>query len=210
MIKDFIVVHPRNIFSADAYDERFDVVDMYDLPNMDLTSYTCMVVLGFVDQDFLFEERAIIEQFLKERKIVCFFGNLVTEWLPGQSLFIPKEIQHHSDYDVCIAQPHPIFEGVLEEHMTTNNGVKGFFARGHHPIQEGAEVLLTLRGGEPIAIIDRQATAGTIFLHAGNNLFSGIAMGPDGEKTTKRIPQQLITWIQQEVKQLQKGASTHA
>ena len=155
-MKDFLVVHPRNIFSANPVQPDYEMVDMYHLHTIDLSAYKCMIILGFVDQDYLLEQKHVIADFLQDRKIVSFFGDLVTDWLPGQEMFIPKEIKWHGDYDVQIAKPHPIFEGVTEEDMTINRGVKGFFARGHHPAPENAEVLLTLPGGATITYIDRE------------------------------------------------------
>lgn len=187
MSKDYIVVHPCNIFSQGKADENFEIVDMYDLPNIELSSYKCMIILGFVDQDFL-----------ASKKIVCFFGNLVTNWLPGQQAFIAKEIRNHWDYDISIAKQHRIFAGVKEEDMTINKGVKGFFARGHHPAPTDAEILLTLPDGEPVTFIDRSSTNGTIFMHAGNNLFTIGGMTPSSSKTTSRIPTQLMQWVQEE------------
>ena len=200
-MNDYIVVHPCNIFAQEQTAAPFDVIDMYDLATIDLTPYKCMIILGFADQDFLLEEKAVIEQFLAAGKIVCFFGNLVTPWLPGQQMFIPKEIKWHGDYNVSIVKPHPIFEGVTEEDLTINKGVKGFFARGHHPAPANAEVLLTLPDGETITYIDRSSTNGTIFVHVGFNFFDlrGVNMKPEIKKTTDRIPAQMLAWVEQEV-----------
>lgn len=210
-MKDFLVVHPRNIFSANPVQPDYEMVDMYHLHTIDLSAYKCMIILGFVDQDYLLEQKQVIEDFLQDRKIVSFFGDLVTDWLPGQEMFIPKEIKWHGDYDVQIAKPHPIFEGVTEEDMTINRGVKGFFARGHHPAPENAEVLLTLPGGATITYIDRESTNGTIFVHSGGSLFNtGGRMQPVVDKTTDRIPAQIEAWAREEYNRLQKGEKVNA
>ncbi|MER1959345.1 MAG: phosphate starvation-inducible protein PhoH [Solibacillus sp.] len=210
-MKDFLVVHPRNIFSANPVQPDYEMVDMYHLHTIDLSAYKCMIILGFVDQDYLLEQKQVIADFLQDRKIVSFFGDLVTDWLPGQEMFIPKEIKWHGDYDVQIAKPHPIFEGVTEEDMTINRGVKGFFARGHHPAPENAEVLLTLPGGATITYIDRESTNGTIFVHSGGSLFNtGGRMQPVVDKTTDRIPAQIEAWAREEYNRLQKGEKVNA
>ena len=210
-MKDFLVVHPRNIFSAKPDQPDYEMVDMYRLHTIDLSAYKCMIILGFVDQDYLLEQKHVIADFLQDRKIVSFFGDLVTDWLPGQEMFIPKEIKWHGDYDVQIAKPHPIFEGVTEEDMTINRGVKGFFARGHHPAPENAEVLLTLPGGATITYIDRESTNGTIFVHSGGSLFNtGGRMQPVVDKTTDRIPAQIEAWAREEYNRLQKGEKVNA
>ena len=215
MTKDYIIIHPCNVFSQGNpaipnFDENFDIVDMYQLHDTDLSGYKCMIIVSFVDQDYLYEERDIIARFLENRNIVCFFGNLVTDWLPGAKPFIVKEIRSHLDYDISIAKPHPIFEGVLEDDMTINKGVKGFFARGHHPQPAGAEVLLTLPGGEPVTYIDRETTVGTIFVHSGGNLFDHVRMEKNVKKTTERISPQIMQWVQDEYQRLQEGVIVNA
>lgn len=215
MTKDYIIIHPCNVFSQGnpslpKFEDNFDFVNMYQLHNTDLSGYKCMILPNFVDQDYLYEECHIIERFLENRNIVCFFGNLVTEWLPGAKPFIAKEIRHHSDYDISITKPHPIFEGVLEEDMTVNKGVKGFFARGHHPQPIGAEVLLTLPAGEPVTYIDRNTTEGTIFVHSGGNLFDYVRMDGAVKKTTEHISPQLMQWVQDEYNCLQEGVNVNA
>lgn len=205
-MKDYIVIHPHNVFSQESIAEQFHAIDQYDLAQTDLMPYKCMIVLGYVDQDFLLEEKEIIDAFLAAGKIVCFFGNLVTPWLEGQRMFEPKEIRWHGDYNVHIASDHFIFDGVLEDDMTTNKGVKGFFARGHHEAPQHAEVLLTLRSGETITYIDRRSTNGTIFMHAGNCLFQlGLGMQLAQKKTTDLIPPRMLQWAEQEWTRLQKG-----
>ena len=214
-MKDYIVVHPHNIFSQGnpvepEIDSQFDIIDMYKLGSVDLSAYKCMIILNFVDQDFMNEERQLIADFLANKKIVCFFGNLVSEFLPGQKPFIAKDIRWHGDYNITIAKEHPIFDGVLEDDMTINRGVKGFFARGHHPAPEGAEILLRLGEDEPVTFIDRKSSNGTIFMHAGSCLFNYSGMQENSGKTTHVIPDRMKQWAQQEFASLQEGAKHNA
>ena len=209
MKTNFIELNPGAIFAQRGENkarEDFTNVDIYDLPNIDLTPYNCLVISGFADQDFLYEHRQIILDFVNARKILIFSGNLVTDWLPGGQLFVPKEIHSYKDYEVSIHTQHPIFEGVLEDDMTYNKGVSGFFARGHHPIPEGAEVLLTLPGDTPITYIDRVSTKGIIFVHVGSDLFG--YMTPEINKTTDRIGPQLLKWVHEENATLQEEVTT--
>lgn len=208
MAAAFIVLDAGTVFSrtrsqgvADQPD--FDFIDIYSLGETDLRPYKCLVVTGFADQDYLFDMRGVIREFLDQRKLVVFCGNLAAGWLPGGKPFIAKEIKRFSDYKVRKAADHPIFKGVEEDHMTLKKGVAGFFARGHHPLPEGAEVLLTLNEGEPITYIDRKSTAGTILAHVGFDLF-GYMQG-DERTTTDRISLQLRNWVLAEYEALQKG-----
>ena len=209
MTKDYLVLHPCNIFSqgnptAPKVDERFDIVDMYDFEHTDLTNYKCLIILNFADQDYLYEQRDKIAAFLNDKKIITFFGNLVTDFLPGQKPFIAKEIKWHGDYNLTITKQHPIFDGVLEDDMTINKGVKGFFARGHHPAPEGAEILLRLGENEPVTFIDRHSTKGTIFMHSGNCLFNLGGMRGNQSKTTSVLPERMVEWTEAEYVRLQE------
>lgn len=205
--KDILMIDPGNAFgvgrrSNPFFLDNFTTIDQYSLENENLDSYKCLVFHGFVDQEYLFTQKEKIRDFLAQKKIVIFSGHLFKEWLPGASLFVPKTIHTHTDYVVSITQDHPIFAGVDADSMTYNKGVSGFFARGHHPIPEGAEVLLNLPGGEPITYIDRNSTEGTILVHSGNDLFGYMR----NEKSTDRISGQLLRWVHDEYAQLQEGS----
>jgi hypothetical protein len=196
--KVFLMLHSDSSFSQDhirnlQFKEDFTFLDAYDLPSYDSSEHICMVVSGLTDQEFLYREKEIIRQFLDQGKVLLFSGHIFREWLPGAKAFIPKSIHSYNDYEVSIAQPHPIFEGVLTQDMTFRKGVSGFFARGHHPLPPGAEGLLSLPGGELITYIDRVSTKGTIIVHSGNDLLSY-----NDVSTAGRIRTQLIAWIREE------------
>lgn len=174
--------------------DNLHLIDQYELEHLDLNQYDCLFVTDFVDQEFLYEQRKKIEAFLQQRKVVIFCGHLFRKWLPGASLFLPKKINHYKDYEVCIAEEHPIFQGVDPYDMTYNKGVAGFFARGYHPLPEGAQVLLAFKDNTPITYIDRQSTPGTILVHAGRDLLAY----ENQQKTTDRISRQIYEWIMEE------------
>ncbi len=182
--------------------EVVEPLDMYDLPKVDLSSYIALIITGNVDQELLYRERKLIKDFLEEGKVLLFSGHLLHPWLPGTGIFVPKEIRSFRDYGIRIVAPHPIFEGVKEEDLTFRRGVAGFFARGHNPPPEGAEVLLTLAGGEPIVYIDRRSTQGVILAHSGHDLLSsGLdrLYSDDAPGTTaNRIAPRLLAWIRKE------------
>ena len=181
--------------------DNFTMVDQYDFEDIDLKPFACIVVHDFIDQEYMFRQKERILTFLNEGKIVIFAGHLCKEWLPGCTLFTPKEINSYKDYEISVVTPHSIFEGVDPDEMTFNRGVAGFFARGtHSPVPEEAEVLLSLPGDMPVTYIDRRTTKGTILAHAGRDLF---AFRMDN-KTTGRISRQLLDWIYNEYAGLQE------
>ena len=211
MKRDYLIVHSYSAFSNVQVDPPFECIDMYDLAQTDLSAYKCMIISGMVDQDFLEEEKAIIEGFLQDGKLVCFFGNLVTGWIPGQKPYEVQEIRWHGDYNLKIEKEHPIFEGVNVEEMTTKMGVKGIFARGSHPAPKNAEILVTLPGDKAVTFIDRETTNGTIFMHSGSTFFHTTGMNPQAGLTTERIPAQMLAWAEAECEALAaKGGRSDA
>ncbi|MGG2200007.1 phosphate starvation-inducible protein PhoH [Paenibacillus validus] len=197
---EFVVLDSGCFFgmeSAEALQVRPEcfVLDQYKLAETDLAPYPCLVIDAFADQEWLYRQRDLIRRFLDQGKLLIFCGHLFRDWLPGGSLFVPRTIRSHLDYTVLFHKPHPIFTGLTSEELTYNKGVAGFFARGHNPPPPGAEVLLTLPGGEGITYIDRMSTGGTILAHAGNSLFT---YGPP-ESKPERIGSQLRAWARAEI-----------
>jgi hypothetical protein len=182
--------------------EVVEPLDMYELPAADLSPYIALIITGNVDQELLYRERQIIRDFLDAGKVLVFSGHLLHSWLPGAGTFVPKEIHSFRDYGIRIVKPHPIFEGVKEEDLTFRRGVAGFFARGHNPPPEGAEVLLELAGGEPVVYVDRRSTKGVILAHSGYDLLAhGLdRLYDDGapRTTAGRIGPRLLDWIRAE------------
>ncbi len=205
---DIALLDPGNFFVEQQRQyplvrDEVEAIDIYDLPDVDLSRFLGLFVPGLADQEFLLWERERIRAFLDDGKVLVFSGHLFRPWLPGGSAFVPKAIRSVRDYTVQVARPHPIFEGVEPQDLTFRKGVAGFFARGHHPPPDGVEVLLTLAGGEPIVYLDRRSTRGTILAHAGNDL-----LGYAGSETTAgRIVPQLLRWMRQEFEALQEGRS---
>ncbi|MGH9182303.1 MAG: phosphate starvation-inducible protein PhoH [Acidimicrobiales bacterium] len=170
-----------------------DIVDVYDLGRVDLGRYSGVVVEGMVDQEHLYRQRHQIGAYLDGGGLIVWSGQLFRPWLPGCGPFVPKEIRSFRDYAIRVVRPHPVFDGVDPEDLTLRRGVAGFFARGHHPPPEGAEVLLSLAEGEPVVYVDRTTTKGTVFAHAGTGLLRWAEPG----STAARISPQLLAWVQE-------------
>lgn len=203
-MKDILFLDPGHAFGlenrTDAFIvENFTMFDQYAFGALDLAPFKAIIVHDFIDQEYMYRQREKIAAYLSEGGIVVWSGHLVKEWLPNCALFTPKEVKSHTDYELSFVVEHPVFAGVETNDMTYNKGVAGFFARGSHtPIPAGAEALLTLPNETVTTYIDRVSTNGTIFVHAGRDLFAQREQG----KTTDVISAQLLAWIHDEAKRL--------
>ena len=56
-----------DIIKKDAYTS---VIDEYDFDSTDLSNYNVLVITYFVDQEYLYKHKQIIEDFLNEGKVV--------------------------------------------------------------------------------------------------------------------------------------------
>jgi len=178
-----------------AVAEGVEVVDVYELPSLDLDRYSAVMVTGMVDQEFLWRQRDVLEVFLARRRVIIFCGQLLRSWLPGCGMFVPVRIASMRDYAVRLAEPHhPVFAGVEANDLTFRRGVAGFFARGYHPPPPSAEVLATLVGGQPTTWIDRATTPGTVFAHAGGDLL----FYANADSSAARLGPQLLDWARLE------------
>jgi hypothetical protein len=154
------------------WSDRLDRIDCYALGSTDLTRYQALIITPNVDQEHLTRQCRVIRSYLDSGGVVVFGGHLHREWLPGASAFVPLANRSLAGYRVVEVADHPIFRGKEPDELTFRRGVAGFFARGHHPIPAGAEVLTRLSGGEPATYLDRASTAGTIVVQATSDLLS--------------------------------------
>jgi hypothetical protein len=153
------------------WSRRVSRVDCYEIGSIDLTRYAALIIGPSADQEHLVRQQRVIRDYLDRGGVVVFGGHLHRDWLPGASAFVPLTNQSLDGYRVVEVAAHPIFRGMGTE-LTFRRGVAGFFARGHHPIPDGAEVLTRLFGGEPSTYLDRVSTAGTIIVQATSDLLS--------------------------------------
>ncbi|MDQ3762005.1 MAG: hypothetical protein M3460_10005 [Actinomycetota bacterium] len=149
---------------------RVHRVDCYALGSTDLTRYAALIIAPNADQEHLARHRRMIRDYLDSGGVVIFGGHLHRDWLPGASAFVPLMTRSLAGYRVVEVADHPIFRGMGPVELTFRRGVAGFFARGHHPIPAGAEVLTRLSGGQPSTYLDRVSTRGTIVVQATSDL----------------------------------------
>jgi hypothetical protein len=192
---------PRQVLSVEDRDKALskmgvEPIDVYDLPRADLGRFAGLIVSGRVDQEFLYRERDTIRDFLDHGKVLVFTGQMFRAWLPGGSPFVPNEGGAISSDALPAITDHPIFEGVSPEDL----GASFVYAHGHHPVPEGAEVLVSLASREPAAYVDRRSTRGVILVLAGTD---HALLGYAGSESParRRIVSQLLSWIDREARQ---------
>jgi hypothetical protein len=154
------------------WSSRLHHVDCYALGSTELARYAALIITSAVDQEHLARCQRVIRDYLDGGGVVVFGGHLHRDWLPGASVFVPLMNRSLVNYRVVEVVDHPIFREMRDDELTFRRGVAGFFARGHHPIPPGAEVLTRLSGGEPSTYLDRVSTAGTILVQATSDLLS--------------------------------------
>lgn len=181
---------------------RGERIDCYDLAHADLSRYDLLVIGPTADQEHLARHRHVVERFLDGGGVLHFGGQLHRDWLPGASAFVALPRPGLAAYRVAQVARHPVFDGVEAQDLTFRRGVAGFFARGHHPPPDGAEVLVRLAGGEPVTYVDRVSTRGTILVHASGDL---LGLG-EHNGTGARVPDQLVAWAREEAAARRAGA----
>ncbi|HLR20347.1 MAG TPA: hypothetical protein VK115_10670 [Staphylococcus sp.] len=182
-------------------DMTVEYIPQYDFHTLDIYKFDAIIIPNFVDQLYFHQHRTLLEEYLNTKKVIVFFGHLFKPWLPNTSLFMPQPIQHFSDYAVYPNNDSAIYAHVEVDDMTFNKGVAGFFARGYYQTRPEHEIHLTFRNGHVVTYVDRNATSGTLFIHAGRSLLGYV----DQNKTTDYISQQFMTWLKQEISNLSGG-----
>lgn len=182
--------------------DHVTLLDQYEISTADLSDFNVLVVTDFIDQEHLYEQKQVIEDFLNEGKIVVACTHIFRPWLPGVGLFMPKEIRKHSDYLMEPVSEHTFYRGVDMMELAYRKGVSGFYARGSHAVvNKDSEVMLQFTDGTPIVFIDRSASKGTVVAASSRDLLTYAT----GENTTQLITPQFLAWLNEELLRL-KGA----
>jgi hypothetical protein len=181
-------------FSKAKYDGVIDIIPIYDLPSVSLDKYIGIIVPRITDEEFLYREKKVVEDFLSRGKVLCSFVQNFRPWLPGNTLWRKTNL-NLKEHRVVFKQPHPIFEGVDAYDLNFKEEVAGFFYRGTLEAPPKSEIILTDHLGHTIMYIDRHSTNGTVLSTAGADLIGYAGSTPS---TAQRIGPQLIQWIEQE------------
>ncbi|WP_019422675.1 hypothetical protein [Paenibacillus sp. OSY-SE] len=185
---------PSRVYRHELYCNRLERMFLYDMTIDRLAPYGALIVPNNIDEEFLYQHRDSIAQFLEQGRIVVSFAQLFLPWLPGNSLWIRSSLDTNAR-TILAHDEHPLFRGVTEYDLNYRRGVKGFFSRGYFEAPAHAEIALWDNAGQTVVYIDRHTTRGTILAGAGTDL---LAYGLSDTTTARRMGQQLLTWIDRE------------
>src|SRR5690606_3835829 len=97
--------------SRDA-DPRIGRVDLYRLPDTDLTAVRGLIVGGGADQIFLERNRNLLTDFVTSGGRVAVMGHVLADILPGLGVWRKIDYTGPKDLAITLGDPHPVWEGV--------------------------------------------------------------------------------------------------
>jgi len=164
-------------------DQGLVFIDMYDLPNTDLSAYVGLIITNYVDEDFMMAHKRLFEDYLNNGGVIFSFAEMSQSYLPNAPIWYRSPIA-------------TMFEGIDPYDLNYRRGVKGFFTRGYFKeLPDGAEVIVEDQLGAPIIYVDRASTNGTLFVGSGTDLYQ---VYRDEESSANRLPAQILDTIREE------------
>lgn len=123
---------------------------------------------------------------------IALSGHVMRPFIDGLSPYIPAGKAGRDGLTLSVLAEHPIFDGIDRVACGVRRGVAGFYGRGHNPMPSGATALTGVGPAQaPIDWIWDRADGGSVFSHAGNDLW-GVS---EDEETTARQISNLVDWV---------------
>ncbi|WP_328393212.1 hypothetical protein [Nocardia sp. NBC_00416] len=193
--------------SAGELVDGFREVDVYDLPGECDTATTGIYLTDDADQEFLLEQRPLLDTFVARGGRIVVNGHVQRVFLDGLTTWRKLEFRNPRDLALTRVTEHPVWAGTDPKSFLYNTGtrgpvpfaelerigVAGFYGRGCYPdLPEYARIVHTI--GRTHAPIDYDYPLGTgrVLVHGGNDLlqFAGADRG------TARLRPQLLRWLE--------------
>ncbi len=173
-------------------------IDMYDLPQTDLSAFVGLIITNYVDEDFMISHRSILENYLDAGGVVFSLAEMSKSYLPNAPIWhrSPTAIK---DREIILTEPvYPMFEGIDPYDLNYRQGVKGFFTRGYFKdVPQEATVIVKDELDAPIIYVDRQSTNGVLIVGAGTDLYQ---VYRDETSSANRLATQIVETIRGEAK----------
>lgn len=194
-----LLIHSHFGSLAGAYAEaaaegRLRVVRECDLGTADFEGASGLLTTTHLDQIGFLNHVAVVSALLARGGRWFFNGHMLRRLLPGLDLYVPLERPKRADLTLTRLNEHPIFAGIEQKRLEENNGVAGFYGRGHNPLPAGG-VAVNGIGPDRLPIDWEWAPpgGGRIFSHAGNDI--GGPDDADGSRGTAGVPlRRIIAW----------------
>ena len=173
-------------------------IDMYDLPQTDLSAFVGLIITNYVDEEFIMAHRSIFEGYLESGGVIFSLAEMSKSYLPNAPIWhrSPTAIK---DREIILTEPvYPMFEGIDPYDLNYRQGVKGFFTRGYFKeIPQGATVIVKDELDAPIMYVDRHSTNGVLIVGSGTDLYQ---VYRDEQSSANRLATQIVDVIRDEAK----------
>lgn len=167
-------------------------IDLYDLPSLDLSTMSGVLIGTGCDQVFLHSQQPLLDAFVHAGGRVVICGHVARPFLSGLSTMAP--LDHHGPADLKVVRlaDHPVWHGVDTHDLTFRNGVAGFYGRAYYPTLPPSATVI--HGIGPAALpLDfvYPFGRGEVIVHGGNDLWGYAA----DATTAARMTPQLLDWL---------------
>lgn len=162
----------------------------------DLDGIAGLILPLAVDQIALLAMKPALEAFLDRGGRIILNCHMLRPFVDGPGLFVPMEKPRRSDFNLVRVRPHPIFAEAPTAALESNQGVVGFYGRGHNPMPPGAVPIQVF--GEKAIPVDwewQRPAGGIVFSHSGNDLW---VVGNDPAVRMAMGPR-LVAWCKGEI-----------
>lgn len=186
-------------------------VDVYTLPEINLSRLTGIIIAGNVDQLFLAEQREQLSDWVRGGGRMLINGHVQRPFLEGLGTWRKLEFHGPKDLALTAVTEHPVWAGVdlarLQFSLGADRapetglasyeqlhaeGVAGFYGRGYVlPLPEGARCINGLGPLNAPVDMEYPLGEGLVLLHSGNDL-EGFATAQRG---SAHLLTQLQTWL---------------
>ena len=168
------------------------IVREMELTGDDFATATGLVTTTHLDQVGFQRFAADVTAFLDRGGRWIYHGHILRPILPELGIYRPIENPKRVDFLQTRLCEHPIFAGIDQQMLETNQGVAGFYGRGHNPPPAGAVVINALGPAKvPVDWVWTRPRGGEFLSHAGNE-FWGCGDDPD---IKKQLASRAVAWL---------------
>lgn len=185
----------------------FVEVDLYDLPAACTSEVTGVYLAGDADQEYLLEQRELLDSFVTRGGRVVVNGHVQRRFLTGLTRWRTLDFRNPRDLTLTRVTEHPVWAGTDPRSFLYSTGVPGpvpfaelerigvagFYGRGWYAdLPEGARVVHTVGTTYAPLDYDYPLGAGRVLVHGGNDLlqFASAARG------TAQLQHRLVRWLE--------------